>query len=312
MFRTGKILAGVAAAVLLFGLVAQGKDAPNAAGAGQDTPNAVGAGQGGETDRAQADKSGFHLFRPTPEALLREMATDRPDKTEGPTTVDAGHFQVEMDFATYTRDRQEGVRTNVWNVAPFNLRVGLLNNLEFDLIFGSYLHETVKDWRARAESRNSGVGDFLARCKINLWGNDGGATALAILPFVKFPTNSGGFGNDSIEGGVLFPLAVKLPAGFELGMETGVEFLRDEVGGGRHAGIIDSVTVAHSLVGKLSGYAEFFSEVSTERGTGWEGTLDFGLTYLVTKNVQLDGGCNFGLTRAADDLNFFTGISFRY
>ena len=33
------------------------------------------------------DKSGFTLFRPTPDALLRELATDRPDKTENPYTV---------------------------------------------------------------------------------------------------------------------------------------------------------------------------------------------------------------------------------
>jgi hypothetical protein len=42
------------------------------------------------------DKSGYTLFRPTPEALLRELTSDRPDKTESPITVDAGHFQLEM------------------------------------------------------------------------------------------------------------------------------------------------------------------------------------------------------------------------
>jgi hypothetical protein len=51
------------------------------------------------------DKSQFHLFHPTPDALLREMATDRPDKTESAYTVDAGHFQVEMDLLSYTYDR---------------------------------------------------------------------------------------------------------------------------------------------------------------------------------------------------------------
>jgi hypothetical protein len=48
------------------------------------------------------DKSRYNLFHPTPDNLLRELATDRPDKTESPTTVDAGHFQFEMDFATFT------------------------------------------------------------------------------------------------------------------------------------------------------------------------------------------------------------------
>jgi len=34
----------------------------------------------------RVDKSGYNLFRPTPDALLREMATDRPDKTESAFT----------------------------------------------------------------------------------------------------------------------------------------------------------------------------------------------------------------------------------
>jgi hypothetical protein len=45
-------------------------------------------------------KNCYTPFNPTPESLLRELATDRSDKTERPITVDAGHFQFEMDFAT--------------------------------------------------------------------------------------------------------------------------------------------------------------------------------------------------------------------
>src|SRR5688572_5942243 len=41
-------------------------------------------------------KSHYHLFNPTPRAQMREMSTDRPDQTESPYTVDAGHVQVEM------------------------------------------------------------------------------------------------------------------------------------------------------------------------------------------------------------------------
>src|ERR1039458_221434 len=69
------------------------------------------------------DKSGYNLLNPTPDEAMRELTPDRPDKTESPYTVDAGHFQLEMDFANYTRDDAEGVRTAAWNVAPFNLKI---------------------------------------------------------------------------------------------------------------------------------------------------------------------------------------------
>ena len=35
---------------------------------------------------------------------MREMSTDRPDKTESPYTVDAGHFQIEWDLFNFERD----------------------------------------------------------------------------------------------------------------------------------------------------------------------------------------------------------------
>ncbi len=261
---------------------------------------------------ALENKNRYNLFNPTPENLLRELATDRPDKTEGPTTVDAGHCQFEMDFATFTYDRTSGVRTKNWNIAPFNIRVGLLNNVELSLIFQSYLRETIDDRPARTMSTLSGIGDFTTRLKINLWGDDGGQSAFALFPFVKFPTSTGGLGNASVEGGAIFPFSIKLPAKVDMGMETGISFLRNESGGNYHEEFVNSVTFAREIIGKLSGYCEFFSSVSTEHDSDWIGTVDLGVTYALTENLQLDCGCNIGVTSAADDINAFSGISIRF
>ncbi len=55
-----------------------------------------------ETNSVPPDKSGYNLFNPVPENLMRELSPDRPDETESPYTVDAGHYQLEMDFANFT------------------------------------------------------------------------------------------------------------------------------------------------------------------------------------------------------------------
>jgi hypothetical protein len=39
------------------------------------------------------DKGGYNLFNPAPRELMRELTPDRPDKTESPYAVDAGHIQ---------------------------------------------------------------------------------------------------------------------------------------------------------------------------------------------------------------------------
>jgi hypothetical protein len=261
---------------------------------------------------AAQDKSSYNLFSPTPLKLMRELSTDRPDKTESPYTVDAGHFQLEMDFANFTQDRVGDQRTRTWNIAPVNLKLGLLNNVDLQLVFDSYLHERVEDRPTRTGVTTRGVGDLTTRLKVNFWGNDGGSTAFGVMPFVKTPTNSNGVGNNKVEGGVIFPLAVSLPGGWGMGLMTEFDFLHNETDSGYHTEFINSVTFSHDIVGKLGGYVEFFSNTSTERGSRFIGTVDLGLTYGVTDNIQLDAGCNIGVTKAAEDVQPFVGISMRF
>jgi hypothetical protein len=156
------------------------------------------------------DKSHYTIFDPVPGELLRELTPERPDKTESPYTVDAGHVQLEMDFANLTLDDSNAVRTHAWNVALFNIKIGLLNNVDLQFVFDDYLWVRTHD----RVTRTTTVGDFTPRLKINVWSNDGGPTALGFVPFVKFPTNSDQLGNNSVEGWigtVDFGLIMQLP-----------------------------------------------------------------------------------------------------
>ncbi|MBA2269939.1 MAG: transporter [Chthoniobacterales bacterium] len=264
----------------------------------------------------QRNKTGFNLFNPTPRDLLRELSTDRPDKTESPYTVDAGHFQIESDLVNFSYDAYNGdpsdTRTESWSFANTNFKVGLLNNVDLQLVVSTFNHVRVEDRTARIVNESSGFGDIITRLKINVWGNDGGTTAFGVMPFVKFPTAQDNLGNGAVEGGLILPLAISLPADFGMGVMTQFDFNRDSSGSGYHPEFINTITVSHSIVGDLGGYVEFFSSVSTEDDSEWIGTVDLGLTYGVTADIQLDAGVNIGVTRAADDINPFVGISWRF
>src|SRR5438309_1384068 len=84
------------------------------------------------------DKSVFNLLNPTPTEYLRAMDRDGPGATESPYTVDAGHFQVEMTLVDYTNDRKSfnGMtkRFEAWAIATMNLKLGLLNQLDAQLV----------------------------------------------------------------------------------------------------------------------------------------------------------------------------------
>jgi hypothetical protein len=281
----------IVAAGLFFGLIASGVRA-------QEAP--------------APDKSGCDLFHPVPENLLRDLSPDRPDATESPYTVDAGHYQLEMDFANFTRDQTDGTTTKTWEAGGFNLRIGLLNQLELSLIFDNYLQVHTDDRITGTSMTQSGVGDFTSRLKINLWGDDGGRTAFGLLPYVKFPTSTDGLGNNAVEGGMIFPLAVSLPHDFDLSMETAASYMKNDDVGGYHEEFIASASLDHQIIGKLSGFVEFYSNFTTQSHSGWVGTVDTGLEYLVTKNIQFDCDCYFGMTPAAAQYNPFCGITVRF
>ena len=265
---------------------------------------------------APPDKSSYHFFKPVPRELMREMSTDRPDKTESAYSVDAGHFQVEADLVSYSYDRHNTARDHTVSeslaIAPFNFKVGLCNNSDLQFVVPTYNIVRTRDRRTRARETENGFGDFIVRNKINLWGNDGGTTAFALMPYVKFPTASKNLGNDAYEGGLIAPLAVALPAGWGLGLMTQLDINEDADGSGHHPEFVNTVTFSHDIVGDLGGYVEFFSSVSTDDDADWVGTVDLGLTYGLTKDIQLDAGINIGVTRSADDWNPFVGISWRF
>jgi hypothetical protein len=266
-----------------------------------------------EPEPSPPDKSGYHLFHPTPRALMREMSTDRPDQTESAYTVDAGHFQLEMDFANFTYDHHSagGVRTETWNVAPVNLKVGLLNRVDLQVILDNYVNTRTKDSASGTTERASGFGDITTRLKINLWGNDGGKTAFSLMPFVKLPLSESNLRNGDTEGGIILPFAADLPRGWGMGAMTELDFVSDGTGD-YETEWVNSITFSHDLTERIGGYVEFFSVTGTAAGFQWQGQVDFGLTYAATENVRFDLGCNFGVTKSAPDYNPFIGLSVRF
>lgn len=263
-----------------------------------------------------ADKSQYHLFNPTPRTLLREMSTDRPDLTESPYTVDAGRFQFETDLWNYSYDRHNSSRTDAkdeaHSYATINAKAGLLPNLDVHFVVPVYNRTRLHDYTAGTVARAQGFGDLTVRMKYNLWGNDGGKTAFGVMPFVKLPTAATGLGNNSVEGGLILPFGMELPGGWSMGAMLEFDILRDTGGRGHHLDVIQTITFGHGIVGDLAGYVEFFSASSTESPTPWMATLNGGLTYGLTQDIQLDAGVNFGLTRSAPDVYPFMGITWRF
>lgn len=255
-----------------------------------------------------ADKSGYTLFKPTPERQLRELTTDRPDTTESPFTIDAGHAQVEMDFANLTRNRRDGARSTEWGAVPFNLRLGLLNHFEVGVFVSPYVRRAETP-RGGPRETHAGFGDVTLRGKFNFWGNDGGGTAGGLIVNLTLPVATAGLGSGKTEGAIILPLVFELAGGWEGGAMTVAEFRSRGVGGGYRTVWNNTVTVGHEIVKDFSGYVELTSSAGDGAHVA---TFDFGVTWKLSAHTQLDCGARAGISRAADDLGVFAGISRRF
>lgn len=260
-------------------------------------------------------KDRYWLLAPTPDPMLREMTTDRPDLTETPFTVDAGHVQIESNILGYARSRPDadGAITDAFDLATTNVRIGLTNDSELSLVWQPY------GWtRAHAPGmdthRSDGVGGFDVRAKVNLSGNDDFAAtgwALALLPYVTLPVDSdNGISPAFVAGGLVVPLAVVLPHDFGLGINAGMAWVKEESASDYREYSI-TASLAHAWSDRLGAYYEL-AATFPQGQPGDVVTAGAGITYALTDNLQLDAGMNVGLTRTADRINPFVGLSQRF
>ena len=266
-------------------------------------------------EQAAPDKSAYTLFNPTPDDKLRDFSPDRPSRATGPTTVDAGHFQIESDFLSFTFDREAGTTTRTYQAGDPVLKLGVTNNVDFEIMLGGYQHLRTTDDRTHDTLlRGSGFGDVTLSSKVNLIGNDGGKVAFAFEPYLRLPSGTRNISDGQVEGGVLAPVSLSLPNDFALTLQTEFDALANQNGPGTHLAITDIASLSHPIPGieHLTGTVELFSSLSLEHRTADNYTFDLALAYQIDKATQIDAGTNLGLNRGTPGVQAYTGIAHRF
>ena len=141
-----------------------------------------------------------------------------------------------------------------------------------------------------------GFGNITTRLKYNLWGNDGGATALAVIPYIKFATNADHLENRLPGFGVGFPFNYSLNGKTALDYMFQYNRAPNSVDSQYHNEFINVEKITYNFTPEVAAYTELFELTTDESHQSWQNSIDFAITYLATKNLQLDAGCNFELT----------------
>ena len=251
----------------------------------------------------------YNLFNAVPKKEMRDLSTDRPDATESANTLDAGHFQIESDLFKTIRNRKDGILSieNNYNVA--NLKLGLTNSVDFHLIVNTYVNTFQKDETGNKTNNKSGFGNMTIRVRKNLWGNDDGKTALAIMPYVSLPTGKM-YDDNAVEGGVVFPFNLTITDVFSFGTQAQFDWTKSQNRAGYHASISQSAVLGMAFTKRTEMFVESYYNYDFEKKK-IDVSFNTGPSYELTENLKIDAGVNLGLTKNTDKV-YFIGFSFRY
>lgn len=233
---------------------------------------------------------------------MRNFATDRPDITESAYSVDAGHFQLETDLYKRSITKTNGSKETLKTFNNINLKYGLTNSADIQFVVSSY-EKSITSSQV-ANDVKEGFGGLTIRFKQNIFGNDKGKVALAIMPFVNITLHKG----DMLAGGIIIPASFELPQGWSAGAQIEVDFVKPT-----HSNIqstyIASATLGHQFYKKLNFFIEnvVTFEASNDQAFYF---LNGGFTYNLLPDLILDAGTYYCLAESSSR-TVFVGCSFR-
>ncbi|MEO6150674.1 MAG: transporter [Mucilaginibacter sp.] len=251
----------------------------------------------------------YSLFKPIPRSLIRKsMTADRPDVSETPRTVDAGHFQYETDLVSYERERSGNEKQQHWIFNQANIKLGILKNTDFQAIVQTYGSD-INQEPGKQKETVSGFGDITLRIKQCLYGNYSGNFSIALMPYVKIPTNTYN-GNNLVEAGLIVPMLFELPNNWGIGTQVEGDYARDKDTPGYHAEFMQSLSIGHPLFKPFEIIAETYYTYNF-KDHHIENFLNSALICTISNNVKLDAGLFYGLQRETTK-TYFLGVAFRY
>jgi hypothetical protein len=124
------------------------------------------------------DKSGCGLFRSHAREFDARFESRPPGRHGIGLRGGRRPIPTGSGFFNFIYDQTDGTTVKAWDIEDFNLKVGLLNNVELQRINDDYLNVHTEDNSGKATTQ-SGFRDFTTQLKIILWGDDSGKTASA-------------------------------------------------------------------------------------------------------------------------------------
>lgn len=220
--------------------------------------------------------------------------------TETPQTVAPGKLLFEIDGIKLSFDRAgpAGNKHTAVAVASTLVSTGLTSTVDLQAGFELFLRKTFEGGGLR-DSR-TGFGDLFFRTKWKFWQDETAGAALALIPYVKIPSNTDNVGNDAIEGGLIVPWE-KVVGALKAGAMFRWDVIRNPNDDGYDARWQLSGFVQRNLTKSFGVYAESTFAAYSSGWNDWQGTVGVGALWWITGWLQLDYELQRGINDNATD-----------
>jgi hypothetical protein len=205
-----------------------------------------------------------------------------------------------VDVLSLTLDRDGDDKYTAFGAGLVFLTTGVSRNVDVQVGAQLFLSE---DYDSEGFSENdSGVGDVYLRTKWHLYESSSTYTSVAVIPYLKIPTN-GGVGNDSVEGGLIVPWESRVWGDLRLSAMAQVDILRNVADDGYDTFWYASAAATRQLTKQIGLYGEATIGKSSG-GDDYAGLLGGGVTFALSDNLWFDMAAYHGLSSGAADWNY--------
>ena len=239
------------------------------------------------------------------------ICADRPGKATATCLVAVGHWQIETGFADWTLDKGDGERHTSFAIGETTVKFGLTDRSNIEVDIAPWQRVTRRT--GGAHESMSGFGDLNVLYKQELTSANA-PVQVDLLPFVKVPLAKHSLGNGKWEAGLLVPVGYSIPKSpLSIALTPELDWVADGDGSGHHAAMAQVASLGWAATDKLNLSAEIWGAWEWDpAGTTRQASADAAIAYLLSNDVQLDAGGNFGLNRDTPGMELYGGFSVRF
>lgn len=240
----------------------------------------------------------------------RDFCANRPGLGTPPCTMAPGEVMVEVGGAAWDHSSDPASVEDDVTLGDALVRVGIADSAEVQVGLTGFGSQRTRDRASGEVKKDTGVGDALVAVRRGLAGANG---PVAIEAYVTLPVGREPIGAGRVEGGVLLPAQLDLPAGFQLALTPEVDLVANTDRGGHHVAWGSVVGLSHALTKALGLAAEVQAFRDDDpSGHSTDARVAGSLAWQVGERFQLDLEVDAGLSHGAPDRTIAVGFARRF